>query len=335
MLNTTFGSEFIRKNLSTTCYNVESLTDIMSGVDLDQIYEFAITLAKEAGEVIKAGSAEIWRNKANTVVNEKKNAVDLVTKFDEETEKLVRKRIAEKYPSHKFIGEESYSGGEESPLDDSPSWIVDPIDGTTNFVHGFPFVCISIGFTIDKVPVVGVVYNPFLDQLFSAQKGKGAYLNKTTRLPLSHPNPAPFPDLNSALIAVEMGSDRTEAILGKKIEALRTLTAEKSWDNGRFCHGIRSMGSAALNFSYVAMGCLDAYQEAGCWAWDVCAGVVILSEAGGITVNGAPQNDTFALDLTGRRYLAVRAVAGGRQEHERVINELYKVIPDIPYKRQA
>ena len=93
---------------------------------------------------------------------EKKNTADLVTETDQHTEQLVCPAIREKYPDHKFIGEESWAAGEQAAITNEPTWIIDPIDGTTNFVKGFPFVCISIGFVYHGEPTIGVIYAPFL-----------------------------------------------------------------------------------------------------------------------------------------------------------------------------
>lgn len=196
------------------------------------------------------------------------------------------------------MGEESYVPG-KSILTDEPTFILDPIDGTTNFIHNFPSYCISLGFALNKKPTVGVVYNPVTNQLFSAIKGQGAYLNGT-KLPLSPPRPL---KLQSALLAIEWGSDRTGNNFDVKIDTFRSLAADRS-DGGAFAHGFRSAGSAALNISYTAAGYTDAYWEGGCWAWDVCAGWIILEEAGGIMVSGNKGDWDPAVDS--RVYLAVR-----------------------------
>lgn len=125
-------------------------------------------------------------------------------------------------------------------------------------MHSFPFFCTSIGFALNKVPVVGAVFNPTLNQLYSARQGHGAFLNETTRLPLSHPGVAPaLPSLGDALIAFEFGSDRSQAAMDLKAGNFSRLAGEF----GTYAHGMRSLGSAALNFCAVASGQLDLYQE--------------------------------------------------------------------------
>ncbi|CAD1469172.1 unnamed protein product, partial [Heterotrigona itama] len=103
--------------------------------------------------------------------------VDLVTEWDQKVEKLLVDGISSKFPDHKFIGEEATSLGTKVELTDAPTWIIDPIDGTMNFVHGLPHTCISIALLINKTTEIGVVYNPILEQFFSARRGQGAFLN--------------------------------------------------------------------------------------------------------------------------------------------------------------
>ena len=187
---------------------------------------------------------------------------------------------------------------------------MDPIDGTVNFVHGHAYVSISLALCVELVPVVGVVYNPFSDTLYSAIQGQGSFLNRTMRLPLRAP-PEPLAGLGGALVAVEWGSDRAGPNWRVKLDTFRNLGAV----DGGMVHGLRSLGSAALNFCGVAAGSLDVYWEAGCWAWDVAAGWVILAEAGGLVVDANPGN--WAPRVDGRSYMAVRALgegAGGKTQ---------------------
>ncbi|KAI9015083.1 hypothetical protein BC832DRAFT_524984, partial [Gaertneriomyces semiglobifer] len=200
---------------------------------------------------------------------------DLVTQTDTKVEALIFSTLRQKYPSHKFVGEESVSASEDKKTgiadDDVPTWVIDPVDGTTNFVHGFPFVAVCIALVLNRVPIVGVVYNPILDEMFHAVRGQGAKLNDT---PLPLPPTLPLPSLATALVATEYGSDRQPSILTPKFNALHKVVASP-------VRGVRSMGSAALTMCYVAKGVLDAYWEAGVHAWDVAASTVILREAGG------------------------------------------------------
>ena len=208
------------------------------------------------------------------------------------------------------MGEETYKPGNK--LTDTPTFIVDPIDGTTNFFHGHPYVCVSLGLAVDKKPVVGVIYNPFTKALYTGIKGKGSYLTDAShdhsRLPLK--DPEPMQDLSHCLLAVEWGSDRDGNDYDVKVKTFRKLCASKE-SGGAMAHGIRSLGSAELNLCGVASGHLDFYWESGCWAWDVCAGWLILEEAGGRMV-GAHKGDWEPM-LDQRRYMAVRAGQGQKE----------------------
>lgn len=320
-------------------------------VDVQDIYRFAIDLARKAGSAIVAGSSKRFEN--STGFEEKKNTADLVTEVDEATEKLVRDAIADRYPTHHFIGEESWAGGEQDGEIQAKGvyWIVDPIDGTTNFVHGFPYTCISIGVVVDRVPTVGVVYAPFTEYMYTGLRGEGSFVStpqhpSPRRLPLAKPQP--LPSLRQALVAFEWGSDRTSVVLDQKLASFRKITGDDSSGvhGGKMCQGVRSMGSAALNFSNVAAGTLDLYWEIGCWAWDVCAGIVIAQEAGCAVVgskaaahsainasanDGAPFNVVTPDLLTGRKYLVVRAVddtSSDNHAQKHIINEFYSCVDE-------
>lgn len=226
-----------------------------------------------------------------------------------------------------FHGEETYSPSH--PLTNKPTFIVDPIDGTVNFVHGFPSSCISLGFAINRQPVVGVVYNPFTTTLYSAIRGCGAFRNRTTRLPLQQNENSndqtgrrelePLNGLDKALIALEWGSERSGSNWDTKIATFASLAKTRE-SGGAMVHGIRSLGSAALNICAVAEGSVDLYWEGGCWAWDVCAAWVVLAEAGGIMAGGNKGDWEPAID--GRAYLAVRPSPGGQGQKE-IVEELW------------
>lgn len=217
----------------------------------------------------------------------------------------------------RFHGEETYDPAH--PLTDAPTFIVDPIDGTVNFVHGFPCACVSLGFAVGRVPTVGVVYNPSTKNVYSAIRGKGAFLNRETRLPLRG-DVEPLSGLANALIAIEWGSDRSGQNWETKIRTFEKLGQSKE-NGGAMVRSMRSMGSAALNLCAVAEGTLDLYWEGGCWEWDVCAGWVILAEAGGIMVDGNPVGWETRLD--GRKYMAVRGAPAGQKE---IVEEFWSYI---------
>lgn len=217
------------------------------------------------------------------------------------------------------MGEETYKPSDT--LTTAPTFILDPIDGTTNFVHRASNVAISLGLAVDRVPVIGVIYNPFTQVLYTGIKGQGSFVESAlhpgqkSKLPLKEPEPFEG-GLGGALVCVEWGSTRTGNDFDVKSQTFSRLAADKK-DGGAFVHGLRSFGSAALNLCEVARGSADVYWEAGCWAWDVCAGWVILLEAGGKMVDANPGN--WEPKVEGRRYLAIRAGEG----QDKVIEEFW------------
>src|SRR2546421_6432049 len=285
-------------------------------VDLPTIASSLITLAKQAGDMIM--SAKPLSSESGT----KLNSVDLVTETDQAVEAMIFKTLSAKYPTFKFMGEETYKPGMK--LTDAPTFVVDPIDGTTNFVHWYPYVSVSIGFAVNREPVVGVVYNPFTGQMYTGIKGEGSYLTeykganageentpRRQRLPLKQP-PEPLKELSEALLAVEWGSDRSGRNWQTKIKTWDRLGKAKE-EGGAMVHGARCFGSAALNLCAVASGSIDVYWEGGCWAWDVCAGWVILKEAGGGVGGGDPGDWEGPVPLEHRKDLAGRAGGGGEE----------------------
>ncbi|XP_070077486.1 inositol monophosphatase 1 isoform X2 [Equus przewalskii] len=159
--------------------------------------DYAVTLARRAGEVVR----DALKNEMNVMI--KSSPADLVTATDQKVEKMLISSIKEKYPSHSFIGEESVAAGEKSVLTDNPTWIIDPIDGTTNFVHRFPFVAVSIGFVVNKKMEFGVVYSCMEDKMYTGRKGKGAFCNGQ-KLQVSRQE-----DITKSLLVTELGSSRT------------------------------------------------------------------------------------------------------------------------------
>ncbi|KNC98410.1 uncharacterized protein SPPG_06114 [Spizellomyces punctatus DAOM BR117] len=285
----------------------------------------ALSIARTAGAIIK----NAFTNRTTLSIDLKNaNDADLVTQVDRQVEQVIFSHLRSVYPSHKFVGEESVSESESkrTGLDDTPSWVVDPIDGTTNFVHGFPFVAVAIALVIKGRPVVGVVYNPIMEELFYATHGGGAFLNET---PLPLPPLKPLPSLSTALVASEYGSDRAPEILDPKVRTLHKVVASPA-------RGVRTIGSAALTMCYVARGTLDAYWEAGVHAWDVAAATVILREAGGIVVNwekgSREENGAEVYDLCSRNVLCVRKTTGAG-EGEVIVEKIRAAIEPVEYAR--
>lgn len=238
---------------------------------------------------------------------------------------MVSQRLSAAFPGIAFMGEETYKPG--ARIGPEPTFVCDPIDGTTNFVHSFPNACISLGLAVDRRPAIGVIFNPWQDLLYTAIRGRGAFVTRgkgasPRRLPLAR-SPRPLDGgLASALVAVEWGSSRDGPNFDLKVDVFRRLTATKE-TGGAMCHSLRSLGSAALNLASVAAGEMDCYWEGGCWAWDVCAGWCILEEAGGVVASGNPGNWEPALEE--RVYLAVRGAPSGQKE---LVEEFWGVIGD-------
>ncbi|CCE31459.1 hypothetical protein E4U09_004694 [Claviceps aff. purpurea] len=290
----------------------------MTNLDLEAVRDEMVAVAYEAGRMILAA------NPADLDTGTKLNSVDIVTEADQAVEKMVSTRLSASFPSVAFMGEETYKPGMR--LGPEPTFVVDPIDGTTNFVHGFPNACISLGLAIERRPAVGVIYNPWQDLLFTAIQGRGAYMTRikgTTplRLPLAK-SPRPLEGLGTCLVAIEWGSGRDGPNYEIKTDVFKKLAASRE-TGGSMVHSLRSLGSAALNMAAVAAGQMDAYWEGGCWAWDVCAGWCILKEAGGIMVSGNPGE--WDPELESRIYLAVRGAPKGQKE---LVEEFWKVMGD-------
>ncbi|KAI8899695.1 inositol monophosphatase 1-like protein [Globomyces pollinis-pini] len=266
-------------------------------------------------------------------IETKENNADLVTKTDQEVESFLFNLFETKFPDHLLIGEETSAktGSIVGTLQDKPTWIIDPVDGTTNFVHGFPFCCVSIGLAVNKVPV----YNPVLDQLFYAAKGQGSFLcvNPTESTKIGdgvrlNGSPVALPTkLGQALILTEYGASKDPEYLEPKIEIIKRIMT-----NPIAGRGIRSLGTAALSMCTIAQGCGDIYYEAGPHAWDVCAGAIIVEEAGGITKNICL--DTGSFDVLERTVLCVRGTVGQpKQSTCPLIVELEKLIIPMNYPR--
>ncbi|KAL2291722.1 hypothetical protein FJTKL_11927 [Diaporthe vaccinii] len=325
----------------------------ISEKELDEIYAFAVQLGKDAGKMLMdAAKLRMASGGAAHESVEKENAVDIVTKTDTDVEAFIHSSISKIYPSHKFIGEETYSAGssKEYLINDEPTWCVDPLDGTVNYTHLFPMFCVSIAFILGGRPVVGVIYAPFLGQLFTSRRGGGAFLNETQRLPLVPGVPIPANAPKGCVFSCEWGKDRRdpdsgEGNLGRKLESFTNMAVEIGGRGGKggMVHGVRSLGSATLDLAYTAMGSFDIWWEAGCWEWDVAAGIAILEEAGGLVTTANPPKDPATADipdvrLGSRLYLAVRpagpsATETARQGQERLVREVWKRVTALDYSR--
>ncbi len=214
----------------------------------------AISAAREAGEVLREGFG--WQHSVRY-----KGEVDLVTEVDEQAERVIREILLGAFPAYGMLAEE---GGALVGEEDA-RWIVDPLDGTTNYAHGLPIFCVSIALErADKV-VLGVVHDPMREETYAAERGRGATLNGEPIRVSGTDEPI------RALIATGFPYDRIE--MPKALDLFGRFAA--------LTRGMRRLGSTALDLCYVAAGKLDGYYERGIWAWDIAAGSLILEEAGG------------------------------------------------------
>ncbi|KAF2759961.1 inositol monophosphatase [Pseudovirgaria hyperparasitica] len=248
----------------------------------------------------------------------KNNTSDVVTDTDKAIEEMIKAALAETYPEYIFFGEETSK--KDQFLTDDPTFICDPIDGTLNFTHGFGNFAVSLGMTLFKRPVLGVVYNPTNGEMFYGIKGQGAFLDRRgTIFPLPIRAPVDVGDLNTCIMAIEWGNDRA----GDRWELRSRVHKQLLTKNaaGVMIQSIRSMGSAALDFCYVAAGQLDAFWEPGCYPWDVCAGWAILEEAGGRVFSVNPGEEAH---LESRLYFAIRP--GKKESQEAFARKVWGVM---------
>jgi myo-inositol-1(or 4)-monophosphatase len=238
--------------------------------------DVATAAAKKGGAVLK----EFWGKQL--AIAEKEYQGDLVTEADKKAEKEILAVIRSDFADHAILAEES---GQLTQKESDYLWVIDPLDGTTNYAHGYPQSAVSIGLLIEGIPTVGVVYNPLSEELWSAAKGHGATLNQHS-IQVSETK-----ELSKSLLVTGFAYDRRE-----------------TFDNNyaEFCYlthltqGVRRTGSAALDLVHVACGRFDGYWERGIKPWDIAAGIVILEEAGGkvSAYNGSK------IDLNSGRILA-------------------------------
>lgn len=226
--------------------------------------ELTVYLDAAKGAALRAAEVlESWRAKFQV---REKARFDLVTDADLASQRTIQAFLSEAFPGHAFLAEEEGAGKSRPGPDAPPTWIVDPIDGTTNYVHDCPFYCISIGLQIAGEVVVGVIYEPSRREMFAAAKGHGAWLNDR-RLQTSA-----TPTLAQALLATGFPPD--------------VRGAERTLDWWRYfsfrAQSLRRTGSTALNLAYVAAGRFDGYYAFDNHVWDVAAGIVLVREAGGL-----------------------------------------------------
>jgi myo-inositol-1(or 4)-monophosphatase len=260
---------------------------------VNELLRTAETIAREAGALLR----EFYHRGVRT---EYKGDVDLVTEADRASEKLIVSRLKDAFPTHGIYGEE----GTRSGLDAEFRWYVDPLDGTTNFAHGFPAFCVVLGCEQrrsglkpdeDGEMVAGVVYDPLRDEMFSGAKGEGATLNGE----LIHVSKTKA--LAESLMATGFPSQKRHR--SPNIHFYQEFTLRS--------HGVRRVGSAALDMAYVACGRLEAFWEFQLNPWDTSAGFLLVEEAGGTVTHF--DGGKFTLDS--REVLATNGLIADEMQH--------------------
>ena len=241
----------------------------------------AVKAARAAGNIILRNL-----NRVEGLNIEEKSRHDYVSEVDKLAEAEIIKELRRAYPDHGFLAEESGQKGRTEKV-----WIIDPLDGTHNYLRGFPHFCVSIGFRDHGDLVYGVVYDPLRDEMFTASKGDGAFLNDRRMRVTKRES------LAGALLATGFPY-RQRRHLGAQLDMTRALLGE--------AEDIRRTGSAALDLAYVAAGRLDGYFETGLNPWDMAAGVLLVREAGGQCSDfagnaGMPENGNL---IAGNHFVA-------------------------------
>jgi myo-inositol-1(or 4)-monophosphatase len=259
------------------------------------IYDDRLDAATEAAKRAGIYLMEVLEQKRDI---SKKGIVDIVTDADKGAEMIIHNIISEEYPDDEFLAEEGTQDKGSSGL----MWIVDPLDGTTNYTHRFPVFCVSIGLVKDGVPQAGCIYNPNLDELFSVHRGEGAFLNG---------DPIKVSD-NDQLINSLLATGFPYDIRDSDADNMNNFYA--FYKNG--AQAVRRAGSAALDLAYTACGRFDGFWEMKLHPWDIAAGVLLVEEAGGKITDF----DGNPVDLFKGEILASNNV---------IHNEMIKVLRDV------
>jgi myo-inositol-1(or 4)-monophosphatase len=228
----------------------------------------AVKAARKAGSIITRASSDIDRL---TIRSKRKN--DFVSEVDHAAEEAIIGVLREAYPTHGILAEESGTQDGDAEF----VWVIDPLDGTTNFLHGFPQYCVSIGLLHKGVPNQAVVFDPNRNELFTASKGVGAYLNDR-RIRVSKVD-----KVEDALMGTGFPFREVDR-LDDYLRMFRNVTLS--------CSGVRRPGAAALDLAWVAAGRIDGFWEIGLSPWDMAAGALLVREAGGL-IGDLDGNDTF------------------------------------------
>ncbi|TLV01134.1 inositol monophosphatase family protein [Dyadobacter luticola] len=258
-------------------------------MDLELLTQKTIEIVRQASSFIQQEAALFSRDKI-----EYKDLNNLVSYVDKEAEKLLVAGLSELLPEASFITEEGTTGIEPDPT--ALNWIIDPLDGTTNFIHGIPVYCVSVGLARGKELLAGVIHEPSLNEMFSAWQGGGAWLNgKQMKV-------STVPHLQDSLIATGFPYYKFEK--QKRYMYILELLMQRT-------HGIRRMGAAAVDLAYVAAGRFDGFYEYNLNSWDMAAGVLLIKEAGGkVTDFNGGDNYLFGGDI----------IATAGKQHEELVS---------------
>jgi len=224
--------------------------------------QVAIDAALTAGSYIHEAAASI-----NELEIRQKSLNDYVSEVDRYSETLITSAISESFPSHSILGEEY---GQQGGSDLKFQWIIDPLDGTTNFLRSIPHYAVSIALACDGVIELGVIYDPCKKELFCAEKGKGVFLNKQKISTSSQDN------IKGALLATGI------PFSGENLAKISSFTSSMQGLLALQTSGIRRLGAAALDLAYVAAGRYEGFWESGLKSWDIAAGALLVTEAGGV-----------------------------------------------------
>jgi myo-inositol-1(or 4)-monophosphatase len=230
------------------------------GKNPDHFLEVAIACAREAGEII---SAALGRPKNISY----KGEVDLVTETDRKSEEAILARLRREFPDHTVIAEEGGASGPSASAE--YQWHVDPLDGTTNFAHGYPIFAVSLGLLQRGEPLIGAIYNPVTREMFTAMRGRGAFRNG-------------YPIHVSAIDQLAHSLLATGFPAHKRVQ---NPNIHYYWQFTRRSHGVRRAGAAALDLCAVACGQFEGFWEFGLKSWDTAAGILLVREAGGKVTN--------------------------------------------------
>ena len=240
---------------------------------MEPMLNIAIRAARLAGTIITRAIPRI-----DTLKFDKKADLDYVSEIDTQSEKVIIETLLDAYPDHAIMAEESGDMGDSDYL-----WIIDPLDGTLNFLHGYPQFCVSIALSVKRKLQQAVVYDPVRDELFTASRGRGALLNDR-KIRVSNRK-----KLEHSLLATGFPV-RAPDLIQSSIDSLKNVIMGGS--------DVRRGGAAALDLAYVACGRLDGFWESGLKPWDVAAGALLVSESGGIVCdNEASENYLYSSSI--------------------------------------